>query len=72
MGNNARRLYKVVIEETVCGEFCVEAGSLSKAAEIAAQEYRDCVFVLEPGNLLEAKAQVIDSGSGNCSDWFEI
>jgi hypothetical protein len=72
MENNARLMYKVVIEETVCGKFCVEAGSLSEAAEVAAQKYRDCVFVLEPGNLLEAKAQVVATGSGNCSDWFGI
>ena len=72
MENNAQRMYKVLIEETVCDEFCVEAESLSEAAEIAVQRYRDCVFVLEPGNLLETKAQVVAPESGNCSDWFKI
>ena len=66
------RKFTVAIQETVCGEFCVEAEDIGEAAKIAAQRYRGCVFVLEPGNLLEAKAQVFDSSSGECSDWLEI
>lgn len=44
--------YKVIIEETISNEFTVKATSPEESAKIAKQKYRDCDFVLSPGNIL--------------------
>ena len=44
-------VYKVNIEETVNGEFEVEANSNQEAFDIARRKYFDGEFVNEPGKL---------------------
>ena len=44
-------IYKVKIEETVCGEFEVEADSKEEAFDIAVDNYNRGKLVLEPDEL---------------------
>lgn len=57
-------IYKVKIEETVCGEFEVEADSKEEALDIAVDNYNCCEFVLEPGDLTD-KRMLISDENGN-------
>jgi len=43
--------YMVIVEETVTGTFAVEADSAEEAVCIARQRYRECLLVLEPGEV---------------------
>ncbi|WP_299143375.1 DpnD/PcfM family protein [uncultured Dialister sp.] len=52
--------YTIIIEETVSEEFTLDAGSRKKALEEAEQLYRKGKWVLEPGNLVDVRFQVLD------------
>ncbi|MCD7854769.1 MAG: DpnD/PcfM family protein [Clostridiales bacterium] len=54
--------YIVTIEEMISQDFEVEANDMETALEIAEQNYRDGIFVLEPGNLVckQISAESID------------
>ena len=57
--------YKICIEETVVGNFEVEANSREEALEMAKYKYYNCEFVNEPGELVEKKISVNASGDNN-------
>lgn len=52
--------YTIIIEETVSEEFTLEAANKKKALEEARRLYRQGEWVLEPGNLVEVRFQVLE------------
>ena len=65
-------IYKVTIEETVCDEFDVEADSKKEAFDIAIEKYRNCEFVLEPGELKSKRMLIHNKSSNKRSNWKEF
>lgn len=65
-----KKIYTITIEETVSDVFYLEANSLEEAKELAIANYNNCVFVLEPGNLIETNLLV--GNDNESSDWFEL
>ena len=60
--------YTVVIEELVADEFEVEANDCEEALRIAEEKYRNCEFVLSPGEVQFKQMAVV---SPNCKDEWE-
>lgn len=60
--------FTVIVEETVCSEFLVEAENEDEAWLLARRRYRDGEYVLEPGELTGARLCVVDA-SGNAEAW---
>lgn len=60
--------YCISIEETVVGNFEVEANSKEEALEIAKEKYDNCEFVNEPGDLVEKRIVVRDNDE-NFYEW---
>lgn len=52
--------YTIIIEETVSEEFILETKSQKAALEEARRLYRQGAWVLEPGNLVEVRFQVLE------------
>lgn len=52
--------YVVSIEETVVGEFEVEAENSKEAMEIAQEKYIKGKFVLEPGELQSKRMAIVE------------
>lgn len=52
--------YTIIIEETVSGELTLEAANEKEAIEEARRLYRQGKWVLEPGNLVEVRFQVLE------------
>lgn len=52
--------YTIIIEETVSEEFILETKSRKVALEEARRLYRQGKWVLEPGNLVEVRFQVLE------------
>ena len=52
--------YTIIIEETVSEEFTLEAANEKEAMEEARRLCRQGVWVLEPGNLVEVRFQVLE------------
>lgn len=50
--------YSVSIEETVVGNYEVDANSKEEALEIAKEKYYNCEFVNEPGDLIGKRIAV--------------
>ena len=63
--------YIIGIEETVVGEFEVDANSKEEALKIAKEKYDNCEFVNEPGDLVEKSIAVRTDGEG-FSGWEEF
>lgn len=63
--------YKVMIEETVTATFTVVAESEAAAKKIAEAKYKNCEFVLEPGNLISKKMAVVPP-KADCVEWSEF
>ena len=57
--------YKIKIEETVVGEFIVEASSKTEAIEISKTKYHNSEFVNCPGELVEKKISACLKGDEN-------
>lgn len=53
--------FNVVVEETVVGNFVVEAENAEDALELARRNYREGTFVLEPGEVQDLNFLVADS-----------
>ena len=64
--------WKVTIEETVVGEFVVDATTMEEAETIAREKYKKGEFVLEPGDLTSALMEVQAADGSECTDWIEI
>lgn len=52
--------YTIIIEETVSEAFTLEAEGKKEALEEARRLYRHGKWVLEPGNLVEVRFQVLE------------
>lgn len=52
--------YTITIEETVSEELTLEAENKKEALEEARRLYRQGAWVLEPGNLVEVRFQVLE------------
>lgn len=52
--------YTIIIEETVSEELTLETENEKEAMEEARRLYRQGKWVLEPGNLVEVKFQVLE------------
>lgn len=52
--------YTIIIEETVSEELTLEAENEKEALEEARRLYRQGAWVLEPGNLVEVRFQVLE------------
>ena len=52
--------YTIIIEETFSEEFILETKSRKAALEEARRLYRQGAWVLEPGNLVEVRFQVLE------------
>lgn len=52
--------YTIIIEETVSEELTLEAENKKEALEEARRLYRQGKWVLEPGNLVEVRFQVLE------------
>ena len=63
--------YCISIEETVVGNFEVEANSKEEALEIAKEKYDNCEFVNEPGDLVEKSIAVRTTGE-DFNEWEEL
>lgn len=63
--------YYISIEETVVGNFEVEANSREEAFELAKEKYDNCEFVNEPGDLVEKKISARADGEA-FSGWEEF
>ncbi len=62
--------YRILIEEVVSETFEVEAKTKEEALKIASHNYRECEFVLEPGNLESARMTLCDDD--NDKEWYDI
>ena len=63
--------FTVIIEATISDSFPVEAETKEEALAIAAENYAKGVFVLDPANIDESRAAVIDGGCDE-PEWREI
>lgn len=63
--------YCISIEETVVGNFEVEANSREEALKIAKEKYDNCEFVNEPGDLVE-KRIAVRTGDEDFGEWEEF
>ena len=63
--------YNICIEETVVGNFEVDANSKEEALEIAKDKYNNGEFVNEPGDLICVQASVMTS-DGQFEKWEHI
>ncbi|WP_288265622.1 DpnD/PcfM family protein [uncultured Dialister sp.] len=52
--------YTIIIEETVSEEFTLEAANEKEAMEEVRRLYRQGKWVLEPGNLVKVRFQVLE------------
>lgn len=65
------KTFTVVIKEIVTDEFEIEAENESDAIETGIQKYKECEWVLEPGELEEERIAVIDK-KGEFGEWETI
>ena len=63
--------YKICIEETVVGNFEVEANSKEEALRIAKDKYNNSEFVNEPGKLT-SKTMAVALDGENFDEWVEF
>ena len=61
--------YKVVIEELVSDTFEVIANSKDAALDIVKQNYLNGKFVLEPGELQQARVTCLSNGGQLIDEW---
>ncbi|MDE7207283.1 MAG: DpnD/PcfM family protein [Lachnospiraceae bacterium] len=67
-----RKLFQVVIEETVSEHFDVYANNMEEAIKIAEDQYNKGQFNLSPGNLIDKKLFVIDKDFNLEKEWTEF
>lgn len=64
--------FEITIEEVVSDTFELEAENINEAIEKAINKYKNCEFVLEPGNLLYKKLSVKSVFFDNETEWIEF
>ncbi len=64
-------VFTVIVEETICQQFVVDATGVENAAAIARQRYRSGELVLEPGELQSARLCVLDE-RGQMTGWENV
>lgn len=65
--------YKIIIEETVNDEFTIEANNKKEAVKLAEEKYKNCDFVLSPGNLTNTKLAVLNTNEDlKDENWITI
>lgn len=64
-------IYNVNIEETINGDFQVEANSKQEAFEIARKKYYEREFVNEPGNISKVQAAIAENNN-DYSEWVDL
>jgi len=64
--------YIVILQETVVGEFEVEASSPREAFEKAKNNYDACIMVNEPGECQETLISISDGKGNTLIDFEEI
>ena len=67
-----KKLFKIVIEETVSDEFEVYADNLDDAVQIVKSNYCKGKFVLSPGNISDKKLAVIDMDNNSEYEWIDF
>ena len=67
-----KKLFKIVIEETVSDEFEVYADNLDDAVQIVKSNYNKGKFVLSPGNISGKKLAVIDMNNNSEYEWIDF
>ncbi len=60
MKGNERVKYQIIIEETVSETIEVEADSPQAARELAEDQYKMGIIVLEPGELLDVQFHCVE------------
>ena len=63
--------FRILIEETLCDAFTIEADTEFDALEIARRRYRSGELVLEPGEVTGVRMSVVRS-DGECGNWFDV
>ena len=64
--------FVVTIEETVSENFDVIARDYREAIDVAIKKYRNCEFVLEPGNLIFKQLIVYNTKNEALTEWIEF
>ena len=64
-------IYKIGIEETVVGNFKLEASSREEAIKLAIEKYHNSEFVNEPGDLIDKKISA-SLNNENMGVWEEF
>ena len=66
------KTFKIHIEEHVVETFEVEANDIEEAMEIAEDNYYNCEFVLEPGDVTVRLMQAEDEENDESTEWVEF
>lgn len=66
-----KKKFVITIEETVAQDFEVYADTAEEAMKIAEEKYKNCEFILEPGNLI-AKQMAIINPDEEETEWVEF
>lgn len=62
----------IAIEEIVSEQFEIEAETMEEAMEIAEDQYKKGILVLEPGTLVAKQMCGTDPSTGDCTEWSEF
>ena len=67
-----KKLFQVIIEETVSESFDVYADNIDKAIQIAQDKYKNGEFVLSPGNITDRKIFAVDKDINLKKEWIDF
>ena len=67
-----RKLFQIIIEETVSESFDVYADSIEEAIQTAEDKYNNSEFVLSPGNITDRKIAAFDKDMNLEQEWIEF
>ena len=67
-----KKLFQVIIEETVSESFDVYADNIDKAIQIAQDKYKNGEFVLAPGSITDRKIFAVDKDINLKKEWIDF